>query len=127
MLHVVANTAMIATEFILFHYGYFAFVIILGRVIHEFTAWHIYATHDRNRNLGAAPNLLFRAFGFTRLPVYALSILLAFAIGIALTYGIFQTGLAASLLVSLSLIHYYTESFLWKGGSIHRRSLQFSN
>lgn len=123
--HVAVCTAMMVTEVILFVQGYFALVVILGRVIHEFTAWHIYATHDRNRNLREAPNLLFRAFRVTGIPVYLLSIILAFAVGIALTYGLLQFTATASLLVSVSLIHYYIESFLWKSGSIHRRHLRF--
>jgi hypothetical protein len=129
--HVVACTAMTVAEFIFFVQWYFALVVIVGRVIHEFTAWHIYATHDRNRNLqgspNLSPNLLFRVFRFTGIPVYLLSIILAFAIGMALYYGLLQIPALTSLLVSISLIHYYMESFLWKSGSIHRRHLQFRN
>lgn len=126
MAHIGANAAMIATEFALFQQGYFAFVVILGRVIHEFTAWPIYATHDHNRNLAEPKNMLFKAFGFARIPPYVLSILLACALGFALTYSLELLSIAAPLLVSLSLIHYYSESFLWKRGSIHRRHLSFS-
>lgn len=123
--HVLACTAMIAAEFILFDQGYFALAVVLGRIIHEFTAWHIYATHDRNRNLRETPNVLFRVFRKTGIPIYPLSIILAFGVGIALNYGIHLTT-AASLLISISLIHYYMESFLWKSGSIHRRHLSFA-
>lgn len=123
--HIVANTLLVSAEFYFFHQGYFAFVVILARIIHEFTAWHIYATHDSNRALAGAHNLLFRAFAFTRAPVYLLSIALAFAMGIALTYGLLRFDTAGLLVVSLSFIHYWMEGFLWKGGSIHRRNLAF--
>ena len=125
-IYIIANSAMIATEFLLFSYGYYAFMVIVGRFIHEFTAWPIYATHDHNRNLTSKPNFLYRAAGLTRIPVIGLSIILAFALGIAFTYSASVFSVIAPLIVSFSLIHYYTESFMWKRGSIHRRHLAFS-
>lgn len=125
--HIAANTLLIAAEFYFFSQGYFALVVILARIIHEFTAWHIYATHDSNRALSGNHNLLFRAFAFTRAPVYLMSIGLAFAIGLGLTYGLLRLDTAGMLVVSLSLIHYWMEGFLWKGGSIHRRNLAFAS
>lgn len=124
--HVAANTVMVLVEFYFFVEGYFVFVVMLARIIHELTAWHIYATHDSNRAKQGAHNMLFRVFAFTRIPVYVLSIALAFALGVALTYGVGRLQAAGSLLISLSLIHYWMEGFIWKGGSIHRRNLAFS-
>lgn len=123
--HIAANTLLISAEFYFFQQGYFVLVVVLARVIHEFTAWHIYATHDSNRARSGAHNLLFRALAFTRAPVYLLSIALAIAIGIALTYGLLRFDTAGMLVISLSFIHYWMEGFLWKGGSIHRRNLAF--
>lgn len=120
-----ANTALMATEFALFQMGYFAFVVILGRVIHELTAWPIYATHDKNRNSEVQHNWLYRAFKKTRIPTYWLSIALAFALGWILTYSTSVFRMLSPLIVSLSLFHYYTESFMWKGASIHRKFLSF--
>lgn len=124
--YIVANMAFMATEFALFKLGYFAFVVILGRVIHEFTAWPIYATHDSNRNLTAKHNWLYRSFQGTRIPTYWLSIILAFVLGWILTYSSNAFRFLAPVIVSLSLFHYYTESFMWKGGSIHRRFMSFN-
>lgn len=123
--YIVANTAVMASEFALFQLGYFAFVVILGRVIHEFTAWPIYATHDSNRNLTVKHNWLYRSFQGARIPTYWLSIILAFLLGWILTYSSNAFRFLAPVIVSLSLFHYYTESFMWKGGSIHRRFLSF--
>lgn len=123
--HVFVNTALVALDFALFQQGYFVFIVIVGRVIHEFTAWHIYATHDKNRAAKNKPNLVIKALSFSRIPAYPLSILAAFIIGIAVTYGL-NLSLATNLILSLSLIHYYSESFIWKNGTIHRESLRFS-
>lgn len=125
MAYIGANMAVMATEFALFQLGYFAFVVILGRVIHEFTAWPIYATHDSNRNLTTKHNWLYRSLSGTRIPTYWLSIILAFVLGWILTYSASAFKVLAPVIISLSLIHYYTESFMWKGGSIHRRFLSF--
>lgn len=123
--YIAANIAMMATEFALFQMGYYAFVVILGRVIHELTAWPIYATHDHNRNLTTQHNWLYRAFNQSKIPTYWLSITLAFALGWIVTYSTNVFRVLAPLIVSLSLFHYYTESFMWKGASIHRKFLSF--
>lgn len=124
--HIAANTMLMLAEFYFFQSGYFALIVILARVIHEFTAWHIYATHDSNRARTGGHNLLFRAFAFTRAPVYLLSIVLALVMGIGLTYGLIRFDTAGFLVVSLSIIRYWSEGFLWKGGSIHRKNLSFA-
>jgi len=125
--HVFANMALISCEVILFHTGYFLFMVLVGRVVHEMTAWHIYATHDSNRSAVGKPNLIIKALSFTKLPVYVLSIFAAFLIGFIVTYSASLFTLGASLIVSLSLLHYYSESFLWKNGTIHRHNLSFTH
>lgn len=124
--HVFANMSLIACEVALFHAGYFFFMIFIGRLIHELTAWHIYATHDSNRSAVGKPNLIIKAMRFTKLPVYVLSIFAAFLIGAAVTYSASLFTLGTSLIISLSLLHYYSESFLWKNGTIHRQHLGFT-
>lgn len=123
---IVANTAMVLTDLMLFMHGYYALIVMLSRVIHEFTAWPIYAAHDHNRNLEGRPNFIYRVLAATRVPVFWLSILLAFALGLFVTYAATEIVKWTSVVISLSLIHFHMESFLWRRDTIHRRHLQFS-
>ena len=122
--YVFANMVLIGTEFYLFSEGYYLFVVVVGRVIHEFTAWPIYMVHDHNRNVAGGKNWIFGLFRGV-LPQGVLTLVVAFGVGIALTYMLSSVPLLASVLVSLSLYHYYTESFLWRKESLLRRNVAF--
>lgn len=121
---VFANMALVGTEFYLFFEGYYLFVVVVGRVVHEFTAWPIYMVHDHNRGIAGGKNWLFEPFRGA-LPRSVLTLVVAFGMGIALTYLLVSVPVLASVIVSLSLYHYYTESFLWRKESLLRRHVAF--
>ena len=118
--HVICNVALIATDCYLFYVHYFFLVVLIGRVIHEFTAWPIYVVHDRNRNLVSYPNWLFRGFRWVASPA-VLSLVFAFSLGFALTYAVTLVSAMSSVIVSLSIYHYYTEHFLWRRDGLLRK------
>lgn len=122
--YIFANLSLIATEFYLFSERYYLFVVVISRVIHEFTAWPIYMTHDTNRNASKNKNWIYGLFR-NRCPHSILTVLVAFGVGIALTFAISLTPMLTSVLVSLSLYHYYTEHFLWRKESLLREYVSF--
>lgn len=122
--HVGCNAALILTDCYLFYVHYFFLVVIIGRVIHEFTAWPIYVIHDLNRNMVSRPNWLFRSFGWVASPA-VLSLVFAFGLGFALTYAMTLVSALSSVVVSLSIYHYYTEHFLWRRDGLLRKHVNF--
>lgn len=124
ILYVISNVALIFTECYLFYMQYYFLVVVIGRIIHEFTAWPIYAIHDHNRNYGGSPNWIFRLFR-NKLPMAVLSIFSAFLIGFALMFTVSSIPFLASIFVSLSIYHYYTEHFLWRRDGLLRNHVNF--
>lgn len=125
VLYVGANMALIVTEFYLFSAHYYFLVVIVGRIIHEFTAWPIYVAHEHNRNLVSTPNWIYRWFRGA-LPTAVLALVVAFAIGFALMYSTSIVPFMTSVVISLSIYHYYTEHFLWRRGGLLRNHVNFT-
>lgn len=119
-----ANVAMLISALLINHAGYTLLVILIPRVIHDLTAYIVYISHDSNRNSQQPRNLIYRVTGFTRLPPLVLlpllSILLAWLLSSHQHYP-----LIGITILSLSFLHYYMESFIWKAQSPHRQNLQF--
>lgn len=124
ILYIGANVGFIFAEWYLFNEQYYFLVIIVSRVIHEFTAWPIYMAHDQNRNQVQFHNWIFRQFKGL-LPTSILSLLMAFSFGILIQYASGMMSMFVSVIVSLSLYHYYTEHFLWRRDSALRKNVTF--
>lgn len=98
--------------------------IIIGRIIHEFSAWIIYGVHDHNRNLLNSHNL---AYKYLPIPTQYAGIVLAFVFGIAITFvSESHASFLAMLIISFSLFHYWIERFIWKGKSGPKQNVRFS-
>lgn len=112
----------------LYQMGYLFLVTVVPRFIHDVTAFIIYIYHDMNRNSGGARNMVYRAFSFSRIPVYILGPLLAFALALPVTWLYFfkDDQWAYKLFIFLTLMHYYTESFAWKKGGLQREYIRVS-
>lgn len=118
------NFTMLLTMLILFSYGFQLLSIVIGRIIHEFTAWYIYSVHDHNRNADTRHNIIFRRFPM--LPARYAGFILAFALGIAFTFLSEEFNqFLALLIVSFSLYHYWIEGFIWKGASGPKQQVVF--
>ena len=119
-----ATQAMSISAALLSAGGYVFFSILIPRVVHDITAWVFYLTHDHNRNRATLHNGLYRLFRFSRLPTGVIVVSLAVAVNL-----IFEQGLGSwyhAIIIPISLFHYYSESFMWKRNSIHRRQVRFA-
>jgi hypothetical protein len=120
---VALNYLMLLTILIAFSYGLSVLAIILGRIIHEFCAWFIYSAHDQNRNATEAYNVVYRHLPFIA-PKFA-GLIIAFVVGVLVTYSLVDAKDLAFLLVSFSLYHYWIEGFIWKGNSGPKQHVKF--
>ena len=118
-LYLYANLAMLVAVYAFWELGYGVFVIMVPRFVHDITAFYIYAVHDHNRNLQARHNYIYRSFSF--LPPLILCPVLAIVLSAVLESYVW---FVAPLLI-ITLLHYYTESFIWRGDSPHRRQVAF--
>ncbi|MBP9738769.1 hypothetical protein KBD20_03705 [Candidatus Saccharibacteria bacterium] len=105
--------------------GYPILSIAVPRIIHDLTGYTFYITHDYNRYTETGGNYIYRIFSNLKLPVTiinpVLSVLLALLIQMYTFGGLYMT------LTVLFLLHYYTEAFIWKRGSLHRRYIEYSH
>jgi len=118
-LYLYSNLAMLVAVYAFWELGYSVFVIMVPRFVHDITAFYIYAVHDRNRNLHTRHNYIYRWFSFLS-PLIACPVL-AIVLSAVLEKHVW---FVAPLLI-VTLLHYYTESFIWRGDALHRRQVAF--
>ena len=120
--YVFANTAMYISVLICFILGAPFFVIFIPRIIHDVTAYMLYINHDVNRNATTRKNILYRGVWF--IPVWAATLILSIVFGGLVTFAIVP--FAYQIAIALTISHYTLESVVWRGTSLHRKSLRLS-
>lgn len=98
--------------------------LMLMRILHDITGFVVYIGHDSARNQMERKNLLYRAAPF--LPIWVLNPLYALVIASALTYLASQWAAIGWLVVGITLAHYYSESFVWRGNTPHRQNFRLA-
>jgi hypothetical protein len=116
------NYALVTAAAMLFALGYPLLVILMARIVHDCTAFCFYVVHDQNRNAAAPRNFIYRLFGPLHPPALLLCPLAAMAIAFPLTWY-YHVAWVAWLVLGISLLHYYTEGFTWRGDAPHRRAI----
>ncbi len=99
--------------------GYPILALAVPRIIHDVTAYFYYASHDHNRYLQSKNNYIYNLTSRLGLPVIAANIVLSMTL--AFLINRYSGSMALLILMVISLIHYYFESFIWKRDSVHRR------
>jgi hypothetical protein len=64
--------------------GYRFLAILIPRVVHDVTGWMFYPTQDRNRNLEATRNALYRVLAPSHLPIAVTVPALAIGVNVTL-------------------------------------------
>jgi hypothetical protein len=124
--YILSTLLMVLTMIGLFYYGLQVLAVIVGRIIHEFSAWIIYSAHDKARNEKIIHNLIYAKLQWLRIDTYYMGILLAFVAGVSVTYVSQENqDFLALLIVSFSLYHYWLEGVIWKGKSLPKQHLRF--
>lgn len=113
------NFVLIFSVFVCVELKYVFFAILIPRVIHDLTAFNFYIAHDYNRNKSTKHNIFYKILNIKK--PFIMTPLLAIIIAV----GINTTGFF-TLIMFLTLFHYCTESFMWKGLTPHRKNIDFS-
>lgn len=116
------NYGLVASTWVFYAMGYPFFVILGPVVIHDITAFMFYIIHDQNRNNLQMHNILYKPLVQLGVPILLCCPLIALSLASILTIEHDQQWVIMSL-VFLNILHYYTESFAWKKGSLQRRQI----
>lgn len=121
-----ANTFLIGAAYLSYLLGYPFFAILMTRVIHDLTAFGFYTVHNYNRNQPTVRNVLFKLPGQTRVLLPFWTPLLA----VAVAYPLWEMkgwnqGLNL-IVIAIIFIHYFTEHFTWRKGTLHRQFASIS-
>jgi hypothetical protein len=121
-LYILGNIAAVVLSVALYSIYYSLLAVLMGRVIHDVSAFIFYILHDMNRNRTKARNIFFRAFRFTHIPIYVLGPLGAFLLAYPISYFSFfhPQEIMYKIFAFLAMMHYCTDSSVWKKGSPHR-------
>jgi len=135
-----ANTLLIMSSFYLFIESYYFLAILIPRLVHDATAYIFYLTHDYNKHASQPQNSLYQLAKrcnihiFFVLPVLSLFLtvilqlygdnIVRFISQFILGFEIRKT-ITLGLIGYLSLMHYYSEAFMWKNGSPLRQFIHF--
>lgn len=98
--------------------------LMLARILHDMTGFVVYIGHDSARNRGGRKNILYRAIPF--LPIWVLNPLYALTIAAVLTYLAGLNVFVAWLVLGITIAHFYSESFIWRGKTPHRQNFRLS-
>jgi hypothetical protein len=135
-----ANTLLVVGSFYLYTQHYYFLAILMPRLVHDATAYIFYVTHDYNKHAQRPQNWLYQAAKRCNLHVFLvlplLSGLLTFGLQVYgdnlisfITNAVFgievRKAITLGLIGYLSLMHYYTEAFIWKHGSPLREFITF--
>jgi len=110
--YVLSNVLMLISVFVFALLDYSFFVLVVPRLIHDFTAFVIYSTHDQNRNREVQHNYIYRFLSFLPIPPLFLCVPLAVLIGASVECGSyfldFSLGFDPGTLSECGLSHYYS-------------------
>lgn len=125
-IYLVANWLASICGLLAIMHEYWLFALVVPRVIHDLTAFTVYINHDHNRYLekGTKSHPIYGPLQRIGMPALVLTPLIAMAIALPISKGYVNVGWFTFYI--LALIHYGTESFVWKNGTPHRKYLAFS-
>jgi uncharacterized membrane protein (UPF0136 family) len=136
-----ANTLLVLCSWYMYLQHYYFLAILIPRLVHDICAYSFYVSHDVNRQRQQPSGGLYWLARLGRLPVVLVlplsSLLLTWLLqdyGDTLinliTRALFATEIHKAVTLGFigycSLMHYYTEAFVWSAGSPLRRYIRFT-
>jgi len=108
--------------FILNEYIFLAFLAV--RFVHDITAFAFYMTHDHNRSKVERKNWLYKITLVLPVPILVMVPILAILFSYLAKVTINGLEIGFSILLLLSMAHYYLESVMWKRDTPHRQHIK---
>jgi hypothetical protein len=121
---VIGNQLLIGSSAILAFSGYPFFAILIPRMVHDFCAFQTYWVHDRNR-LKAGKKLTINIPKHWRFPKSALTPVAALVLALPISL-MYQNPYGEVIAITISLVHYSNEYFVWRKGSPIRKYVPMS-
>ncbi len=136
------NTLLVVASLYLYLQEYYFLAILMPRLVHDTTAYIFYLTHDYNKHHAQPQNGLYRCTIRWKIPLFCVlpiaSVLLTFILQVygnqmvsfftEILFGIeINKAISVGFIGYLSLMHYYTEAFIWKHGSPPRQFIFFKH
>lgn len=135
-----ANTLLVLGSFYFYTQHYYFLAILMPRLVHDATAYIFYISHDYNKHAQQPQNWLYQTAKRCNIHIFlVLPLLSAFLTFVLQVYGndlvsfitrvLFEVEIRKAVTLGiigyLSLMHYYTEAFIWKNGSPLRQFIAF--
>ena len=136
-----ANTLLVVVSYYFLSQQYYFMAILIPRVVHDISAYSFYVSHDYNRHHSVVDTHSLYSFAKKlRIPVVLVLPVLSFLLTYLLqAYGddfinvimhtLFATEIYKAITLGLfgylALMHYYSEAFVWSGGSPLRNYIYF--
>lgn len=119
-LYLFLNFLMFMTVGFYNNHGYEFFSILVFRLVHDLTGFLFYMVHDHNRLLEKKGNWFYKPFSSIPFAVLIICPLVGVATAYPLTVNAGVPWIY-NFMTGFIFLHYFTESFAWKNGSIHRK------
>jgi hypothetical protein len=119
--YICSNFALVLSCWILLILDYPFLTIFIPRAIHDISAFMVYMNHDHNRNSRQTRNLLYYPLSLFGIPPIAQTPLWAIVIGYLCTFVLNRKSWGQKLVMIVTFLHYYTDSFAWQRDSPHRK------
>lgn len=119
-LYIFAVSMLFLVSYFFILNNYIFLSILVFRFVHDISAFAFYITHDQNRNREGNKNWLYSLFSIVPLPVIIMTPVLAFLFAYFVRYATDGIKIGYSIVILLSMCHYYLEAVMWKRGSPHR-------
>lgn len=119
-----ANSAMLLACLLFYYLRLPFFLILMPRVVHDITAFMVYAAHNASRANDGEVSAMGIMQRLIPLPAAYLTPLVGIGLTVMVTY-LWQSHMMV-LLPFMALFHYHWEAIMWRGGSPLRQHIMLS-
>jgi hypothetical protein len=117
-IYLVATQAMLVTSFTCFVTGYALLGVLIPRIVHDCTAFILYACHDNAHTLDSKNNFIYTKFNIKGKHVYWFLPLASVILAIFIN-------MVGFVMITVTYFHYFMEKTAWSRQSIHRSIVKF--
>lgn len=119
-----SNSAMLLACLLFYYLKLPFFLILMPRVVHDITAFMVYAAHNSDRAGSDSPSVMALIQRLIPLPVAYLTPLAGIGLTAMVTY--LGSSHMMVLLPFMAMFHYHWEAIMWRGGSPLRQHIVLS-
>lgn len=122
--YIILAILMSAVSYGMLVLGYAFLSVLIVRVIHDVTAFMFYINHEMNNNNKLVQNWLYKYVPCLPWSLIVIVPAIAIGLGLILRSSIENVQVLFAIVMTVSFIHYYLESVIWKRDSLHRKNIR---